>query len=166
MASLIVNLIDVLKKQSELYDQITQLSTEKKQYLIKNDIGALKEVTAKENVVASKAVRSDKERLDIMHNICIVLNKNKDDMTLTALADIIKNQPEYEDFAAAIKQAAGSVSAMKSINEENKALIESSLEFINYNINAIHSSMDTTPLSPYNDKDDLGASGSFLDING
>ena len=167
MPGLVSGLIDTLNSQVELYNQIVELSTEKKQYIIKNDTDSLKRLVETENAVASKAAKGDKERVAIMKDICHVLNIDENEITLSKLVEITRGQPENAALSEVVEKTKKSMDAMREINEDNKALISAALEFIEFNINAIHSSFDTTAAtSPYSAREDLGQGGSFLDIKG
>jgi len=166
MAGLISNLIEVLQGQVVLYQQISALSAQKKDYIIANDIESLRKVVGEENAIVPKVMRQDKERERIIKDICMVLNKKEEDMTLSYLVTLMENQPEHGQLAEVVEKTKTAVYELNHINETNKALIESALEFIDYNINLIHSTFSDTPASYGGNYEEVGEQKSFLDVNG
>jgi len=168
MAGLVSNLIDVLKGQVDLYNQIAALSAQKKDFIIKNDIENLRTVVSEENALIPKALRGDKDREKIMKDICTVLNKKEEEMSLGYLVVLMENQPEHDELANTVDSLKAAAEETRVLNETNKVLVQHALEFIDYNINVIHSSFsDTSGPVGYNDAlEDAGGQTSFLDING
>ena len=166
MAGLINNLIEVLKGQVELYQQTTALSVLKKEHIIKNDIDGLRKVVGEENAIVPRMMRQDKERERIMKDICMVLNKKEEDMTLSYLVTLMENQPEHAELQDVVEKTKKAVHELNSINEENKVLIEDAMEFIEYNINLIHSTFSDGPVGYGSNYEEIGEQKSFLDING
>ena len=166
MAGLISNLIVTLKGQSDLYRQITALSVRKKECIIKNDIEDLRGIVSEENVLVPKVIRSDKVREQIMKDICTVLNKKEEELTLTNLVNLMENQLEHKELNEAVEELKTAAEEMRELNEANKALVEHALEYIDYNINVIHSSFSEAPAG-YNDTlEDTREQISFLDTSG
>jgi len=168
MAGLVSNLIDVLKGQVDLYQQIAALSAQKKDFVIKNDIENLRKIVAEENALIPRALRGDKEREKIMKDICTVLNKKEEDMNLSYLVVLMENQPEHKELENVVSMLKAAADETKALNETNKVLVQQALEFIDYNINVIHSSFSEAPAATgYNNTfEDAGNQTSFLDING
>ena len=165
MAGLVSNLIDILKGQIELFQQINALSVDKKQHIIKNDTEALRAVVAKENEIVPKILRTDKNRQLVMKDICTVLNKKEEDMTLTKLIDLIEGQPDHKELKEVVEELKSVADEMKVLNDSIKVLIENALEYVNFNINMIHSSFADAPAG-YGDILEEAPQKSFLDING
>jgi len=170
MAGLVSSLIDVLKGQVDLYGQIAALSARKKDFIISNDIDSLRAIVAEENALIPKALRGDKEREKIMKDICTVLNKKEEEMSLSYLVVLMENQPEHDALDDVVAKLKAVADEMKELNESNKVLVEHALEFIDYNINVIHSSISDVPAGAagYNDSFDetSGQTSSFLDTSG
>ena len=166
MAGLINNLIEVLRGQVELYQQISALSARKKEFIIKNDIESLRKIVGEENMVVPRVIRGDKERERIIKDICTVLNKKEEDMTLSYLVTLMENQPEHAELEEIVDKTKVAVHELNDINEANKALIENALEFIDYNINLLHSTFADMPAGYGSNYEDVGEQKSFLDVNG
>ena len=166
MAGLISNLIEVLQGQVELYQQISALSLLKKEHIIGNDIESLRKVVGEENAIVPKIMRGDKERERIIKDICMVLNKKEEDMTLSYLVTLMENQPEHTELEEIVEKTKAVVYELNDINEANKTLVENALSFIDYNINLLHSTFADTPASYGSNYEEIGEQKSFLDVNG
>jgi len=166
MAGLIQELIENLNTTIAVYDELTNLAREKKSLIIDNDVENIKRVTQLETDIVSAAARIDKERVGIIKDVCQVLGKSEKDMTLTLLAEIISNQTEHEEYAALVDKIKASADALQEANETNKNLILGALDYIEFNINAIRSSIDSSPAGYDKSGEEYRESGGFLDING
>ena len=162
MAGLVSNLIETLKGQTDLFKKTTALLMMKKEHIIENDMDALREVVKQENEILPKALKNDKEREKIMANIAIVLNKKQEDLTLSLLAQLIDGQPEHKEFVAAVDEFVVALEEMKAANDASKILVQDALEFVEFNMNIIHSSLDAPPAG-YGSLEDGHEPGSFLD---
>jgi len=163
MAGLISNLIDTIKGQTELFKQLTALSEDKKNFIIQNDVEGLRGIVKQENIIVPKALKGDKTREQLMADIATVLNKNYDDLTFSRLAELIDGQPEHPDFVSAMEDFIMAVDAMKQANDASKLLLEDALDYIDFNMNVIHSSLDAQPAGYGALLDDTHEPGSFLD---
>ncbi|MCL2753531.1 MAG: flagellar protein FlgN [Defluviitaleaceae bacterium] len=162
MAGLISNLIDTLKGQTDLFKEVAALLVLKKEHIIENDIDALKNVVKQENEIVPKALKNDKEREKIMADIATVLNKKQEELTLSLLAELINGQPEHNDFVVAVDEFVAALEKMKEANDAAKVLVQDALEFVDFNMNIIHSSLDAAPAG-YGSLEDGHEPGSFLD---
>jgi len=165
MAGLINNLIDTIKGQTELFRGVVALSADKKKYIIQNDIENLREIVKQENIIVPKALKGDKVRDGIMRDMATVLNKPVDELTLTRIAEIIEGQPEHAEYIAVLEEFVLVATEMKEANDSNKLLIENALDYIDFNMNIIHSSLDAQPIGYGAYDDDNRQPGSFIDAS-
>jgi len=164
MSGLINNLLDTLDRQIFNYDELIALSGEKKDYIIGNKTDELSELTIKENAAAGKIQRLDKARGDLMRDIFKVIGRrNSDNLTLSDLADIINGQAEHGRLVELIKITREKLDTIKSLNEQNRILIENSLEYIDFTINAIRGSLMDEQAIYSPDGEELGTRQSFFD---
>ena len=163
MAGLVSNLTEVLKGQTTLFREIVALSAGKKQSIIANDIETLRTIVAQENEIVPKVLKGDKDRERIMADVATVLNKNYDELTLTTLVQLTQGQPENAALTEAVDEFSAAANEMKQTNDINKLLIENALEYLEYNINMIHSSVSSGPAGYGDILGDDQEPGSFLD---
>ncbi|MCL2350357.1 MAG: flagellar protein FlgN [Defluviitaleaceae bacterium] len=162
MAGLISNLIEVLQGQTKLFNDIAALSDDKREFTVKNDIESLRGIVKQENEIVPKMLKGDKKRESIMTDLATVLNKNKDDLTLTLLEEIIRGQPEHGLFKQTVDEFIAALEKMKEGNERAKVLLQDAIDYVEFNMNILHSSMDAGPVG-YGALEDGHQPGSFLD---
>ena len=75
MASLIEELVDVLEKEADFYQQLILMSNEKTQVIVRNDVMALQKLTEKEQLIIEQVSALERKRVEIMDNIKIVINR-------------------------------------------------------------------------------------------
>ena len=166
MAGLIHELIENLNGLISVYNELTALCCEKKGYLIDNDAENIKRITALETTIVARVNRADKERVNIIKDVCQVLGRNESELTLTALGDLIASQPEHKEYVEVVERLKSAAADLNEINERNKVLITNAMELLDFSINAIRSTMDTNPAGFGRDGEEYRESTSFLDING
>ncbi len=139
MATLIGDLIEVFEKQILLYDDLLAISNEKKHVIIKNDMETLTTMNTVENSIISKINRLEKQRLVIIKDICDVLSLNVNNFTLSELANSLNIEEDKQAVLEIRDKLNKIILELNTVNELNKTLIESSLEYINFSLNSIRS---------------------------
>ena len=164
MAGLMIQLIGVLEEHAGLCETLVSLGTQKKDCIIKNDVDALRKITVQENTAVGRIQRVERMRVELVNDIAGVLNENAAELTLSRLAEIIKEQAEHPDFVQASARLKTAIEALQNLNEHNKLLLQNALEYIDFNINLIKStySGDQTGYMP--DGNEAPGSRSFLDV--
>ena len=151
MAGLISDLVDVLNEQTQCYNDLILLSEQKKDAIIKNDINAVQSVNGSESTAIGKSQRIEKKRMELVKDIAEVLNTKEEELTLRKLLGLIEGQPEYDSLQKAREDIRKVVHELKELNERNKVLLNNSLEYIDFSLNVMRSSMDSS-LSTYDSK--------------
>ena len=165
MASLMDNLLDVLDKEERAYQQLISLGEEKKQVLIKADIVALEEITNREQDVSSTLRNLENKREKVMDDMSIVLNKKKNELTLSKMIEILGKQPDEQKRLSEIKERLGTtLRQLNVINEQNQMLTQQALELVEYDLNLFRSMRQAPETAnydrnAYNTGDVLGTSG-------
>lgn len=155
MASLIDELINVLEKEYEVYQQLIPIAEEKTQVIVRNDLNSLQEITGKEQLAIDKINSLEHKRENIMADIKTVINRKSANITLTALIGLMEKQPREQKALSIIHDNLKStVQRLVNINNRNKSLIDQSLEMIEFNMNFIQS----TRMSPGSNTYTKGAS--------
>ena len=163
MPGLVYGLIDILEKQIANIDELTVLSNEKRDLIIKNDTVGLSELTNNENAIVNKIQKLDKARLSVMKDIANVLGQDPSIITVTVLAEVLKNQPEHEQLSSLAVSMQEKLDNLRFINDQNKILIDSSLEYINFTVNVIRGSLMPEQAIYDRSGEELGLRQSFFD---
>lgn len=152
MASLVEELVQVLEEESNIYEALLPVLDQKTETIIQNDLQGLQQITEKEQLAVDQILSLEGKREGVMQNIKIVLNYTKNTMTMQDLLSFLPNaekekerlQKVYEKLKMQMQKIAGK-------NQENKQLLEISLEMIAFQINAIQSMRTLSPDYCYGD---------------
>lgn len=166
MASLIDNLIATLRKENEEYLTLLNLSMDKTGIIVKGDHAALNIMVEKEQEVVSRIIALEKTRTEVTGDIAVVLNKDPKTLTLTGLTEMLAGQKNEADALRDIHDRLRStMTQMVRVNEHNKALLQESLDMLEFEMNLVQSMKQGPATANYAGKDyadtDYGISGSF-----
>ena len=138
MASLMEDLISILEQEDSLYEDLLKLSMSKTPVLISGDLEALSRITEYEQEIVNKVNALDKKREEGMKDIANVLGKDVKTLKLTDLIDVLRSRPAEQNRLAAIyDKLSDTIGQMKRTNEQNRELIESSLEMVQFDMNVL-----------------------------
>lgn len=147
MASLIEELITTLETETEIYGELIPVAEKKTKVIIKNDLKELQTVTAKEQEAVDRITALEKKREEVVKNIEIVLSKKTGSLNLKEIIQILNKQPKEQKKLAEIRtKLKAEVARLADINIQNQALIQESLDMIEFHMNLIQS----TRMSPGN----------------
>ena len=138
MASFMEDLISILEQEDSLYEDLLKLSMSKTPVLISGDLEALSRITEDEQEIVNKVNALDKKREEGMKDIANVLGKDVKTLKLTDLIDVLRSRPAEQNRLAAIyDKLSDTIGQMKRTNEQNRELIESSLEMVQFDMNVL-----------------------------
>ncbi|MCL2576914.1 MAG: flagellar protein FlgN [Defluviitaleaceae bacterium] len=143
MAGMIHQLVDVMNEQTERHTELYGLSLEEKDAIIKNDIDTLQNLVNLKNMVISQNSRLEKQRISLVNDIAEVMGHKSKDLSLADVIEMLKEQPNDQEIlresGTKLKEA---VNKLKEVNDINKSLLESSIEFVEYSLNALRSTIE------------------------
>ena len=132
------DLISILEQEDSLYEDLLKLSMSKTPVLISGDLEALSRITEDEQEIVNKVNALDKKREEGMKDIANVLGKDVKTLKLTDLIEILRSRPAVQNRLAAIyDKLSDTIGQMKRTNEQNRELIESSLEMVQFDMNVL-----------------------------
>jgi flagellar biosynthesis/type III secretory pathway chaperone len=137
VAGLISELLELLKVQYENITDLTELSKEKKDVIIANDIEQLQKIVDIESILTRNNLKTEKTRDAIFHDISDVLNVSYEGMTLKKLASTIKNKEHSMELNTLSEKITTRLKELKSINDQNKILLQTAVEYTEFTINAL-----------------------------
>jgi len=138
VASLMEALIDNLEQQNEAYGRLLKLSMDKTPVIISADLESLNRITDDEQEIVNRINALDRKRQENMKDIANVINKDVDSLKVVDLIDILKARPaEQNRLADVYDRLRDTLAQMKRVNEQNKQLIESSLEMVQFDMNVL-----------------------------
>jgi hypothetical protein len=128
-------LITVLGLQRDIYTKLHELSVEKRTAIENQDITTLERVTKDEQPLMFMLVENERERKNLMNIFSKKLDMPAEEITIQDVVEICPNS-----FVQALKRTQVELSNILqeqiSINEINRRLIESRLEYISFMLDA------------------------------
>ena len=154
MAGLIHDLITVLEHQKECYEGLLTLAQYKTDSIINREMEFLEQVLKREQEFMGRSARLEKNRETILKDISNVLNINLKSLTISTLITKLENTPDEQEILKQIREDLLKIVAeIKVHNDTNEGLIQQSLGFIDFTLNALQS-MNTHPSTGYQEKGD------------
>ena len=150
MASLMEHIIEVLEQENTEYRTLIKLSEEKTPIIIKADLENLNRITEAEQVIVARIQKLEKDRMSTMADIAEVTNL-KPDIKLGDLITMMDKHPEeqkkLQDLHARLKET---MRRMKQVNEQNRDLLQDSLEMVQFEMNLLQSLKTAPETADYN----------------
>lgn len=138
MAGLIDELAQVLEAENVQYMSLVELSTEKTEYIIKNDVVNLQRVVAEEQKLVDKVNNLERQREDITRDICNVLHVPQSELTVKVLIDLLHKQKREHDLLLDVHtRLRRTVDKMVQVNEQNMSLMREALEMLDFEMNLV-----------------------------
>ncbi len=165
MASLMEDFIDVLERENEEYQRLTELSNEKKQIIIDGDIPALEEITSREQEIAGVLKNLENKREEVVKDMSIVLSKEPEELTITNMIAFLNKQPnERQKLTELRENLRETLEKMADINQQNEALLHHAMEMTEFDLTLFRSMRQAPETANYdkranNTGDLLGSSG-------
>lgn len=152
MASLMEDFMDVLEKENVEYEQLTELSLEKRQIIIAGDVPALEEITGREQEITSNLKNLENKREQVVKDMAIVLSKEPQELTITNMIAFLNKQPEEQQKLQSIRERLKStLTKMADINTQNEILLTQAMEMVEFDL-TLFKSMRQAPTTANYDK--------------
>ncbi|KHO61013.1 MULTISPECIES: flagellar protein FlgN [Thermoanaerobacter] len=130
-------LVDVLRGETEIYKVLLDLAIKKTDIIIAGKVKELDEIVQIEKQLIKKLMELEEQREDILEKIDI-----EGKMTITDLIESISLE-EAENLKDIKYNLTNILKELEERNKLNAALIEQALEYINYSIQTISSTLES-----------------------
>lgn len=151
MASLMENLIDTLKQETTVFEQLLELSMKKTPVIIAQDLAGLQQITDEEQDVVAKVAHLEKKRDENMNDIASVLNKDVKTMNLSSLIEMMDNRPSEQKALSEVHDKLKSLTVrLQQVNSQNESLINNALEMVNFDLNLLTAYNSAPETANYN----------------
>ena len=138
MAGIIYDLVDVLEAQKECYEGLIILATYKTEAVAQKKLEVLSQVVEREEAFIGRVQLLDKQREALLKDIAIVTGINYSHLTIHQLIDKMGKDLEVSQKLTSIRQELLKLlETLHRQNEINKQVLNQSLEFTEFAINAI-----------------------------
>ena len=135
MNTVLAELIRLLNQQKVLYQEMAELAKEKQKVLIKGSLEALAVLVKKEETLIFQGGKLEEERYRSARKAAALLELPED----APLREIMeKAPPEYKGpLEKVFQELSGLLADLARLNEENTSLIQQSLRFVNFTMEAV-----------------------------
>ena len=129
MASLVEELVNVLKAEKQIYTTLVGYEERKKDVLIAADVATLEEITTKEQLAGDDLIAYSNKQIQILKDIATVLGRTDGKMTVTRLISLLDTQPKVqEQLTEARDSLLNAANQMKTLSDQNAILIRQAIE--------------------------------------
>lgn len=138
MAGIIYDLKDILVQQKECYEGLYTLANYKTEAIKTKELDLITQVVEREEEFIGRLGILEKKRKSILKDISLVTSIKYEELTITRLIDKMGSELEISEELAKIKKdMTHQIRLLEEQNKLNKILIEQSLEFVDFSINAL-----------------------------
>lgn len=151
MAGIIYELIEVLEEQKECYEGLYTLAKYKQDAVVAKDLVLLEEIVATEEQFVGRVSTLDKKREVLLKDISIVTGMDYNKLNVSNIVEKLGAENEVSQKLLVVKDELRLlIEKLKKQNELNTALINQSLELVDFTINAIGSTKGYVHVGSYN----------------
>ncbi len=151
MASLMENLIEILDLESQEYEDLLTLSSKKTSVIVSGNLDDLAKITDEEQSVVGKINRLEQKRQEVYADIANVINRDVNTLMLTDLIEMLRSrEQEQQKLARVHDRLSTAVHKVRSINEQNRILIENALEMVEFDMNMLQAMKAAPETANYN----------------
>ena len=138
-------LMETLKKELEILYVLKELTYEKTNIIINNEVEKLEEINNKEEELVNRMTTVEEQRLKLMDSWGIDVN--------TSISEIIEKIPEGKEELTEIgEELVKSLVDIQEKNQINSGLINDNLEWLDFNMNLILNTQASTTYGKENKK--------------
>lgn len=140
MAGIIYDLVNILKEQKECYEGLVTLATYKTEGVANKTLELITQVVEKEEEFIGRLNILEKRRETTLKDIALVTGMDYSQMTVTKIIDKMGMELEVsKELIEVKKDILDAIKRLEEQNKLNKLLIDQSLEFVNFSVNALQS---------------------------
>lgn len=151
MASLVEELVSVLREECNVYEMLSEYGGKKRRILIDADIPALEALTSLEQDASSDLLNLSNRQMQLLQDIATVLGKPTEDVTVTKIIGYLETQKDVQEQLTIARDELISVAKeVQRKNELNEALIQQALELTEFDITLFKSLRQAPETANYN----------------
>ena len=151
MASLMDDLALVLESEVEQYKKLVALSEAMRDALVISDVSAVEQITADQESVANDLQALEGQRVRIMNDMALVLNRKPEGLKVSALEESIGHQPQLQERLRNVRmELTKTMEELKRRNQSNQALLRQSMELLEFDLNLFRSMRQAPETANYN----------------
>ena len=150
MASLMEELMETLTEEEKFYRELIPIEEDKTRAIVESNLDRMQAITDSEREMVDRTTALEARREEITKNIATVLGKNPRTITLEEIEDSLKKQPEDRKKLQIIHdKLKQTVHRLRDVNEQNKELLQESMDMVEFNMNVMRSAQVMSGSSNY-----------------
>lgn len=130
-------LVELLEKETKVYEDYLGLAMKKKQALIDNEIEILDDITGEEKVLSTKVLALEAARVEFLRE-----QGYPSDITMDELLPRIADEPGSTGLAETADNLKNVLTECKKFNDTNMALLKQSSSYINHMIKVFSANLN------------------------
>ncbi len=132
----IKKLIDLLNKESAIYEGIMKLSKEKTDVIVKGRVTELEGITRAEQAMILQLGKLEEEREALVGVLAEQLGIKPEDITVSELEKILPKE-QSKELKECSNKMTGLINNLRDSNGMNSKLIKNSLDYIDFSVNVL-----------------------------
>ena len=151
MASLVDELVNVLREETRLYMALEECADEKTQILVRADVPALERLTAIEQAKSDELLALSNKQVQLLNDIKTVLGRQDEKLTVTTLIGYLASQKQVQDtLTTARDELLSAAKRVREKNDQNVILLNHALEMTEFDITLFKSMRQAPETANYN----------------
>ena len=140
MAGIVYDLVDILTQQKECYEGLNTLAIYKTEAVTKKSLELIMQIVDKEEEFIGRLTLLEKKREAILKDISLVTGLSFETITISNITEKIgKTQAVSITLTDLKNDLQQLIDTLKKQNELNRSILEQSLEFVEFSVNALQS---------------------------
>ena len=165
MASLVDELVNVLREETRLYSALEECADEKTQILVHADVPALEKLTIVEQATSDELLALEHKQVQILNDIKTVLGRTEERLTVTTLIGYLASQQQVQEkLTIARDDLIAAAKRVQEKNQQNMILLHHAIEMTEFDI-TLFKSMRQAPETANYDKNAYNT-GTLLGTSG
>ena len=141
----------VLESEVEQYKKLVALSEAMRDALVISDVSTVEQITADQESVANDLQALEGQRVRIMNDMALVLNRKPEELKVSALEESIGHQPQLQERLRNVRmELTKTMEELKRRNQSNQALLRQSMELLEFDLNLFRSMRQAPETANYN----------------
>ncbi len=133
-------LLGVLRQEKQGYVNLTQLSEEKRTCIVAGDVDKLDSISSKEQDETANLKNLENKRVKILKDMAVVLGKDDEEVTISAMIEMLERQPsEQAKLVQAKDELVSQASEMQIANQQNEILLRHAMEMVEFDLTLLKS---------------------------
>lgn len=124
-------MIEILKKQLEIYQEILKISENKTDIIVKDEVEELQSMVSREEELVPQFISLERQRISLLKEF----SKSKGIKDILKIPELVEYFPENKDELMRLRtEILDTAEKIKVKNEMNEKLIKNSLDYINFSV--------------------------------